>query len=258
VPEPLIREEANWIRTFAREKEVKEHHVPSEARWLGPWFTRMRQTADFTRPLVVFAGASLGLSLIILLKRSKRLLALYAFLVIPVLTALGFWFWAAPALRFAGALLWILGLSVLSVFLASVPYRRQAVISVISVLIGVFTLYQLSRTLTRQPHDHWFHFEPVQVADLDVFYTRSGLGVYVPKNLGRDYQVWDSPLPATPYPDPNLCLRGRGLGSGFLLRAESGRPDERRGTESDRGKESSLHEPPEWRAARSIPAAENR
>jgi hypothetical protein len=258
VPEPLVREEADWIRTFAREKEARARHAPSEAPWLAPWFTRMRQTADFTRPLVVFGGASLGLSLILVVKRSKRLLALYAFLVIPLLAALGFWFWAAPALRFAGALFWILGLSVLSVFLASVPYRRQAVMTVIGVLIGVFSLYELTRTLASQPRDHWFHFEPVQVAQLDVFYTRSGLGVYVPKDLGRDYQVWDSPLPATPYPDPNLCLRGAGLGSGFLLRAESRGPEERDPSEAGPAGGASPREVSEGRAARPVPSAETR
>jgi hypothetical protein len=54
----------------------------------------------------------------------------------------------------------------------------------------------------------------IPAAKLEQKVTASGLQVWVP--VTGD-QTWDAPIPATPYFDKNLSLRGAGLASGFYI-----------------------------------------
>jgi len=57
-------------------------------------------------------------------------------------------------------------------------------------------------------------FQEERKAPMEIFFTESGLALWVPK-VGD--QSWDSKLPSTPYPNKDLRLRVPGdLSSGFV------------------------------------------
>jgi len=106
----------------------------------------------------------------------------------------------------------VLGVLALSAggFLAS--RRRRTVIACMLVALGLVNL-EPSEVFHGPGADGGLH--PVKTAELTTYVTNGGLALYVPKTGTK---CWDSPLPSTPYPRPDLRLRRPGdLASGFVI-----------------------------------------
>jgi hypothetical protein len=160
--------------------------------------------------------------------------------------ALVAWFLMAPGARFATFATW--GLAGVCVGLASrtIPVAwtiryRWLILAALAAMALLPMFDQALRIEVRYRHNpnHFFYqrrfyqsypfvlptgrggFPPVPKAELEVKTTKSGLRVYVPAPRPGDEQhemVWDSPVPASDYFEPDLEMRRPGeLQSGFRI-----------------------------------------
>jgi len=160
--------------------------------------------------------------LLFLIRRSSRCErpSLWKWLVLmaPSVFSLAFWFFTAPAPRFAEATLWIFGTNVLVCPLI-VPAQASKLASAIAaaVILGVLS-YDVGVGLNRLRHEGGKLPNFVGVRPfMTLRFTRSGLGVWVPVN---DYNPGDWELLSTPPDrfDSRLELRGSTLRQGFRIR----------------------------------------
>ncbi len=136
--------------------------------------------------------------------------------VISVLPAIVIWAITAPQKRFAFFLFWILagvtGAMALEAAGLLKARRHRIAVAVVLLAVGVVNVTP-SKVFYGPGTDGGLH--PALTEEMTTYVTNSGLVLYVPKT-GR--QCWDSPLPCTPCPRPDLRLRRAGeLGSGFVI-----------------------------------------
>jgi hypothetical protein len=156
--------------------------------------------------------------------------------LLPVIVGIAAWLLVAPVGRYAWPLWWILaaGLGALCVsraggigtgrVRASLLFAGAAVCMLpLVVRMGMVAVLEERNPLRTLP----FHtagseggFHPIPSEPLGLVTTRHGIEVWVPM-IGSPELVWDSPLPACPWPpvDLDLALRVEGqLGSGFKIK----------------------------------------
>lgn len=183
--------------------------------WLLPWFgSHSRNWMGFTLPLLLSVVSASSWVICALQRRKRsatqRRLALW---YMPIIGGLIFWFFTAPEPRFGGFLLWLLGL--FSLEFVSNRYDLWRVLRPLAYLgVLLLSVYYL-RVFSLN-----FGMEHTLVPDLpmNTFITDDDLLLYTPE---FDNRCYDAPLPCTPYPLPNLALRGADLGDGFWLRPQS-------------------------------------
>ena len=226
VPPDDVREEANWIFSWAREPGVHWSKVLGDWSWFWPWFTRVTGRPDVITALYLLGFAALLLVVLIVMspnETAKRLRKCGHFSALGgvCIAALCFWFLSAPDPRFLGAVFPLLSLCLLGMVLKVTESNLgfSLLVTIATVIFG-FGYYLaldanglgLIELKKRQIGSR------IPVCELVPKVTDSGLRVWVP--VASD-QTWDAPLPATPYFRRDLRLRGNDLPSGFCRGARS-------------------------------------
>jgi len=209
--------EMRFIRAFARDSATHFEEVGDD--WLETWLEanlRPRLTRShlyFTVPLALMVMAcTLLLSLRFIAPLRKRTDTLHPalwMLLGAMVISLTYWFLTAPAVRFAGATLWILGIGAASIIVTIIRWgerRWPVLLYCAGVIFLIFVPFLAPKSL-----DFWIEPEGegglhtiTEAVRLEQFTTDSGLVVWHPR---LNNKCWFAPLPCTPYPHPNLRLR---------------------------------------------------
>ncbi|MDT8390972.1 MAG: hypothetical protein RRC34_10745 [Lentisphaeria bacterium] len=223
LPTAKVIDEANWVKSWARDPDRHWREVLSNNDWLGPWFERIKQRRLYKEwiPLGVgaFSLAALGFLSLLGRKRASHGTRIHPLLLaIPPVCAIVFWFHLAPDPRFAGALWLILGATPLAFLLLKTPMTVRKPVFLALILLTVWPMVTRFRT---RPGDGRFGFYTIPTPDMTRFETRSGFKIAVPRH-GRN--CWGI-VPSTPSPNPSLALRdGQTIRSGFKLETNDARP----------------------------------
>jgi len=234
VPIEQARNESAWIYSWSRKPIVSPNEVLGNWQWLAPWFDSLIRRAFAS---VVYPVGLSALNMIVALaffisrlrigKRDGPVL-LTTLLSLPPFAAIIFWFFTAPEPRFAHSLFYIAAIasSLPLIEITAVTQRNKtglmasALFLIVNAglayrlftnsggLINIFTkgggLINISRV----------GYVPIPSAGLIEKRTETGLKIYIP---AREDHCWNSPLPCTPYFNPELRLRGNGIQSGFRV-----------------------------------------
>lgn len=234
MPIDMVKAEAQWVYSWARLPGLQPDEVLGNWHWVGPWlhgFINHRLGFLYTGLTIVSIGMIILFVLLWLFNnRSNRYNKSKSFkpvlVMIIILISLIIWFITAPSTRFANALFFLLfGSAYLMVReqLAEYHYRliwnkRKSIILSFAVLGIIFFGYWLSNvknSYNLPPVISLHGIEPIPIAKIKQLETDSGLQVWVPDNeIGH---LWDSPLPATPFFNPRLGLRGTEVQEGFKI-----------------------------------------
>jgi hypothetical protein len=225
VPLDKVRDEADWIYSWARAPRMPKSKVLDSWDWFYPWFQRItNEFVDVIYPLLfglftllVTVGARMRF------RKKLRPSMLEFVLLLPIVAGLIYWFVMAPDPRFGGALFWLFALGSVLVCLSHARYllpRRLFTPAACMLFLGMELL--LVRSLFRHPDlfadISTAGFYPIGSARLAQKQTSSGLVVYTPEAMAQgDDMCWDSPLPCTPHFNPNLRLRSTDIASGFTV-----------------------------------------
>lgn len=230
VPVEKVTETANWVYSWARAPGADWHGVLGNWRWLSPWAARVvRDLIGFVFPLAAFLLMTTAILFRQISRREHREEVSYvaSVLVIPVTTAITFWFLTAPDLRFGRTLFWILSISSALTLAASVrgtvrPASRRALATLLfTTLNAPFFAYFVIKGGFRLGQISTSGWQAVPSPAVLARTTSSGLTVYVP---ATGEQCWESSLPCTPYFNPNLELRVENrLDLGFVDPGDSSR-----------------------------------
>ena len=222
VPLDKVRDEADRVYSWARAPRTPKSEVLGNWGWLLPWFQRVgKMIVDVIYPLVfglvvLFATLTARITTV-----SKNLLPSRSdfLLLVPTVGGLIYWFVMAPDPRFAAALFWLFSLGSVLVCLSHTRYLLPGGWFGVAAGVVFAGLYlPVARALVRHPElfrdVSTTGFYRVATARLVERQTRTGLVVYTPE---QDDRCWDSPLPCTPFFNPNLRLRKGDIASGFLV-----------------------------------------
>ncbi len=222
VPVESVIDEAKWVYAWARQPNANPDQVLGNWNWLGPWLrsTGMNFT-DVVYPLAVFLISFLTSAALSLFWKAPKRFFFQWIVLLPLAAGLVFWFFTAPAARFAQAIFLLLPVSGVALLLSLVQDRvkGRAFWGIVLVLFiaGNFHIIKhtvkYSRTVKYFSTDGW---SKTKEAPLEEKATESGLRVFKPK---KGDQCWDSPLPCTPYFKEALRLRNPDdMSSGFTVR----------------------------------------
>jgi hypothetical protein len=216
-PDPALRVGSDWsmpreavqayrdtLFDFARVRGPGYQGASRGFDWLGPWFAASWR--DSITPVVI--AVAVPVAMFIATRRAALRVGRRWLVLVPIWLSLAGWAITAPDPRYAGSLLWLAAAAPVALWLPSL-HRLARLALVVAFCAGIempdaqylFLLVQVpaavaSGRVADQP-------DPPEVP-LAVYTTASGLQVYVPT---EGDQMWDAPLPATPYPDPALRLR---------------------------------------------------
>lgn len=222
ISERAMENQVKWIYSWARMPRTHWSNVLGSWNWLQPWVGGMAK--NYTQVVYPLKAAVLFflLTCTALLARSckKRMKVRFLewLILLPSIAGLLYWFFTAPDIRFAHALIFIFPASFALLFLSSVQsmLKKQvfAVFILAVFLIANFHLFQYFKeykwVLDVRSVTGW---QPIRDVHMVPKKTRSGLTVYKPE---KGNQSWDSPLPSTPYFNHRLELRDPDdLSSGF-------------------------------------------
>jgi hypothetical protein len=223
IPTAKIVNEANWVYSWAREPGVHWRFVLADNSWIRLWITR--ESHDFLGLVfpvvsaVVLTGASLAGRKASRARGYAMRSANYV-IFIPLIVGIAFWFITAPDPRFGRAFFWMVSIASGLVFLDSVQALvdprgyRIATIALFVAINAPFLAYGVAKGGPRLARISLAGWQHVRSARLETRQTTSGLTVYVPAN---DQLCWDSPIPCTPYFNPDLALRVNGsIERGFV------------------------------------------
>lgn len=220
VPQEQAAAEMRWVRVFARfSSEVPDdaRQVATDWRWLKPWTANLVRESWMTMllPFGVIAATATAFLTVRRFRDRQRHPSLAPELPLLGASALALvgWFLSAPAPRFGLSAAWILAAVAVAFAVregtgpTASPLLRRAL------LIGLLLLgmIPLDDRLVTGPEPRAAVEEPPGARplssprpDLQVYETASHLRLFVPRLSDN---CWDSPLPCTPHPAPNLRLR---------------------------------------------------
>lgn len=172
---------------------------------------------DVALPLIV-AGCAVPVGLLLAVARRlfghpRRAERLPVWIIVPPLASLAFALRWTPMPRYAGATMWLVGIS--ATLLAGGEWLRRSAlgrgVSVCATIAATVWLMTLAPTIW--PGLKGFEMAPVIATDARAL--ASGLSVNVPRGVDACFAA---PLPCSPNPDPRLRLRRPDdLGSGFEI-----------------------------------------
>jgi hypothetical protein len=202
-PAEKVVETASWIKSWARTPNADYRQVLANWDWLLPWSRRMavEHSFDVLLPLGL-TGAGVAWMLIRRIRNGMRIpFGYWLFLAAPA-AGLVFWFFSAPAPRFAGACFWVPALGTMALLHRHV--RSSGAYIVTFLLFGVAICQQTVRAKTF--YNVTWDSGPVRTAPVNAVSKAPGFTVYTPSEEGDD-RCWDAPLPCTPYVRENFSLR---------------------------------------------------
>ncbi len=221
----------NWIRTWSHIPFVSGSPViwsPTVLKswsWFCRWASSM-VSLRLDELIPPFISASIGFFTIVICRLKNRLTinkSNMALFFLPPVFSMIYWFYMAPALRFAGAVFYILGFGMLAFAIGGVSdlfkkrtVRRAAISFIIFCAVSSQIFKPISFAIDWiPPGEDIFGLHSTPLAKMKKFETRSGLAYYVPV---KGDKCWDAPLPCTPYPNANLRLRRKDdMRHGFVI-----------------------------------------
>ena len=221
MPKKKIINEANWIFSWARQPGIHWKHVLGNWNWFEPWLLRVSQSFQVVFPMAVSATLWLATAMLGGFNKKCRRPFLEWAVLLPPLAALAFWFFSAPAPRFAMAFFQIQSLGAILLFLSALQsVRGKRFFLSMAIMICFAGNLHIGRYVKKY---RWVSqpisvsgFHPVRKVPLRTKTTLSGLTVYLPKTGD---QCWDARLPSTPYFNRNLALRDpEKISSGFMIK----------------------------------------
>jgi len=199
-----------WSRTSAGQLNIES------GNWILPWISNMFKieheyfTIHVTIPLFLIFINSI---LIFFSKYFKKYSAHGMkkniwLLLVPSACSILFWFSTVPDPRHAGACFWILGVGTTIIVINKFnvlksKYFKTFLISFSIILCIGFFFIKIFVNIPEENNGFW----KIPSVELKIFETNSGLNVFVPV---KGDQCWAAPLPYTPYPNADLCLRREG------------------------------------------------
>lgn len=228
VPKERVVIEARWVYSWARQPGAQPDSVLGNWNWLGPWSHRIMVSDkwDVVYPVALaalFCAIAMVVGVLSFLRKRSGPRLLEGSVLLPMMLGLAYWFVTAPDPRFAHALFWLLPLSSALLLLSSVraTLSRRALLVAICVVFVLANLHLARLAVSRRGAikdisvSGWC---PVKEVPLIKKVTRSGLVVYTPEGTPGKDQCWDSPIPSTPYFNPDLRLRTPGnMAAGFIV-----------------------------------------
>jgi hypothetical protein len=233
VPAELAEAQMEWVTVCAR------HSLEPGLGWVRTWLVVMLQGKNlflllFWVVLPTILGFASAACFVALTWRGSgwRSTSRGWLLGIPILAGFVFWFLKLPDPRYGFYLFWMgssLSLAQLAAVLpAHSRFRWNRVLALSCVLLASLPIilqeptgwidrrYGFVKGLIHSAFvipggQGWLY--PIPTAELHEFTTDSGLKLFVPVN---DNRCWDSRLPCTPHPAPNLVLKNRFGGPEFL------------------------------------------
>jgi hypothetical protein len=206
------------IMGWARDYRLPPEQVLANWAWVWPWFKGVIGFfwLEMTIPLLLTTLAVL-LTPTGACWRGRRLRIEYLSFLLPPTVMLVSWFVSVPDQRFASAAFWWLASA--AVLLACEAWggaqRRLCWITTLVAACGLAAWFCFPLTKYTRPGPLPGGHYPVPNPCVTTFVSESGLKILVP---AKGDQLWDSPLPASPYPNPHLRLRRTGdLSSGFSV-----------------------------------------
>lgn len=203
--------------------ESDKYMGPLSTLWLDPWWVWRRWieygwgAPEVAAPLIAGAGACLAAPFLAVGRRiigwprpSQRL---PWWIVVPPLVSLAFALRLTPMPRYAGATMWLFGIS--ATLVACGDWLRRAAIGrgLVAGAAVALSVWLASSAPTLWPGLTTFEVPPSIPTDARVL--ASGLRVNVPRGTDSCYAA---PLPCAPHPDPRLRLRrSDDLGGGFAI-----------------------------------------
>ena len=225
VPATIAIDAADWVRSFARDPHGDMQHVLNSWDWIPTWEAGLNDNLRqflFVQPFYLAEDALMLYVVVAVLwllirRRTGLHLMLRAWLpLLPAVLSAVFWFWSAPDPRFAGSAFWVIALWLIVMIYTLLPKSRWLAYPAIIVAIGIAAVL-LSDGLKRDLRTDGLGFPPVPQVSITHYQTNSGLMVNVAGNPNDTLELWDAPLPASPYKIPELELRGTDLKDGFRM-----------------------------------------
>ncbi len=194
--------------------------------WLPAWQYLMQDSFNqflFAIPLYAFGIILAIYAVLFLISRvliRRRPYRYRAWLpLVPAFLSAVFWFWSAPDPRFAGSVFWFLALWSLALIFTLLPnpppkwivypiLAMPLAIAIVLLAFGLHADFSLDGP----------GFPPLPQQSITQFQTDSGLLVNVSANPNDTLELWNAPLPASPYRIPALERRGTDLKDGFKIR----------------------------------------
>jgi hypothetical protein len=205
-----IRMEALWVMSWARMPEVSPEVVLTNWDWITPWWLSLPTNfiATVVTSIFFFIAALIYPTSKVELKQN---LPLY----FPLLASLIFWFFTAPAIGFVGSIPELIATLSIWIFFLACPLTQiflarnitKPIYILITAILCLFAIRSVG--IKKISLEGWMSIieRPLTTKE-----TKSGLKVYTP--IHGD-QCGDSPIPCTPYLNPNLHLLGHDITSGL-------------------------------------------
>lgn len=220
VPANSVTDLHNWVLSWARWPHRHWKEVLGNWDWVWPWLGIFFRESYYSYPLYA-AGVLIAAACVVsVLRRKERPKLLEWSLGLPVVAGLVFWFFTAPALRFAEALLFLLPIFAATLLLCTEQRKTYGWRLALSAAAAFAAIYGQMGTIFIDVGYGYFRadtagWQPSKKAKLRQQTTDTGLQVYLPA-VGN--QTWDSPLPSQLYFDPRLRLRDpKGMAGGFSV-----------------------------------------
>jgi hypothetical protein len=209
VPIESVKNEANWVYSWARLPNETPDKVLNSWDWLTPWFYRViwenKGILIVVYPLLIFlTGIILSFIFYVRQPLSQKANGNWFLIPVPILVGLSFWFYLAPDIRFAHSLFWIAPIAATIIILKFIePSVKQNVFIILMLFFIInaniaFILIWNPQILTSISFEGYM---PTPVVNLTEKTTLSGFKILVPT---EGYQCWDSKIPCTPYFNPEL------------------------------------------------------
>jgi hypothetical protein len=229
MPHTILDSQLIVIRAWARDWHRPADQVLASWDWFTPWLKGVLGYfyLEVDIPLIIALLALLILG--VMSVRKKQDCGGWAWLLLlPPVFGLTFWFVTAPDQRFAGVAFWWLGAGAVALVRhawkgATAPLCWLPVV-LLSLILTCWFDMRLTKLVKPGPLPGGQY--PIPASQVKSYTTDSGLTVLIP-SYGD--QVWDSSLPATPYPERALRLRRPGdIESGFTLQSGAPATDDKR------------------------------
>ncbi|MFQ5559801.1 MAG: LIC_10190 family membrane protein, partial [Nitrospinota bacterium] len=205
-----------YVQSWCRAPHKHPDEVLGNWNWFIPWLKRIvKDKFNIVLPIKLFFVSSL----LSVMKKEKTpaLRTSDLLLLVPPLGNLLFLFVLSPHPRYAGFTFWLLGSSSFIIAMRRWGVRNISISApAFTVLVvGITILTHISENrLIIIPRQKTGHYK-LPKADLVIQKTKSGLTVFTPRHGDR---CWNSPLPCTPYFNPDLQLRVPGdFSQGFFI-----------------------------------------
>jgi hypothetical protein len=207
IPHDKVVEEAQWVKSWARQPKLDPDIVLSDWQWLKPWSKRMIKKAYVMTTLCLIV---VGFILTFTKSTCRKERLLYIFWFLPGMVSLIFWFFTAPDPRFAMGSFWVLAAGALTSSIMCWNFENK--IQFAKTLVTISTLIIIRAVIMGDLNSD---IAPEKIASVKDFETKSGLVVSIP--IEGD-QCWDSPIPCTYAPNPLLKLRVKDhIEKGFMI-----------------------------------------